>query len=48
MKEQLPKQVYTNEFRAQDARHQLPVAPNLLEQNFSVTRPDEVWTADIT
>jgi len=31
-----------------DSRHILPVAPNLLEQHFAVTRPDEVWTADIT
>lgn len=31
-----------------DARHSLAVAPNLLEQDFRVTRPDEVWTADIT
>lgn len=31
-----------------DSRHALPVAANLLEQRFTVTRPDEVWTADIT
>lgn len=31
-----------------DSRHALPVAPNLLAQCFTVTRPDEVWTADIT
>jgi len=31
-----------------DSRHHLPVAPNLLEQRFTVTRPDSVWTADIT
>ena len=31
-----------------DSQHTLPVAPNLLEQRFMVTRPDEVWTADIT
>ena len=37
-------------FRVQttDSRHTLPIAPNLLEQCFSVTRPNEVWTADIT
>jgi putative transposase len=37
-------------FRVQttDSRHTLPVAPNLLEQRFTVTCPDEVWTADIT
>ena len=31
-----------------DSSHTLPVAPNLLRQEFTVTRPDEVWTADIT
>jgi hypothetical protein len=31
-----------------DSRHTLPVAPNLLEQRFMVTRPNKVWTADIT
>lgn len=31
-----------------DSGHRLPVAPNLLGQDFQVERPDEVWTADIT
>ncbi len=31
-----------------DSRHTLPVAANLLEQRFTVTCPDEVWTTDIT
>jgi putative transposase len=37
-------------FRVQttDSGHRLPVAPNLLAQNFTAARPDEVWTADIT
>ena len=37
-------------FRVQttDSGHQLPVAPNLLAQDFTAARPDEVWTADIT
>jgi len=37
-------------FRVQttDSRHALPVAENLLVQDFHVGRPDEVWTADIT
>lgn len=34
--------------RTTDSGHRLPVAPNLLEQDFKVERPDEVWTADIT
>lgn len=37
-------------FRVQttDSAHVLPVAPNLLAQDFGVERPDEVWAADIT
>jgi transposase InsO family protein len=31
-----------------DSCHQLPVAPNLLAQDFKAARPDQVWTADIT
>ena len=31
-----------------DSRHSLPVAENVLGRNFSVARPDEVWTTDIT
>ncbi len=31
-----------------DSDHSLPVAPNLLEQNFTASRPNEVWLADIT
>jgi putative transposase len=31
-----------------DSRHTLPVAPNLLAQDFTTARPDKVWAADIT
>lgn len=34
--------------RTTDSRHSLPVAENVLERNFWVMRPDEVWTSDIT
>jgi transposase InsO family protein len=34
--------------RTTDSEHQWPVAPNLLEQDFSATRPDEKWGADIS
>lgn len=34
--------------RTTDSRHSLPVAENVLARNFSVARPDEVWTSDIT
>lgn len=31
-----------------DSNHKLPVAPNLLERNFTTQTPDEVWVSDIT
>ena len=31
-----------------DSRHNLPVAPNLLDRNFTAERPDAVWLADIS
>lgn len=31
-----------------NSKHRLPVAPNLLDQNFSATRRDEKWVSDIT
>ena len=34
--------------RTTDSNHQLPVAPNRLNQHFEVEKPDRIWTADIT
>jgi putative transposase len=34
--------------RTTDGRHDLPVAPNLLERHFAAERPDTVWLADIS
>lgn len=31
-----------------NSQHNLPVAPNLLEQNFACSQPNKVWSADIT
>ena len=31
-----------------DSRHKLPIAPNLLGQNFSATAPNQAWVGDIT
>jgi len=31
-----------------DSKHTLPVADNLLKRNFMPTKPNEVWTADIS
>lgn len=34
--------------RTTDSRHQLPVAPNLLERRFSAAAPNQAWVGDIT
>jgi putative transposase len=34
--------------RTTDSRHDLPVAPNLLDRHFNTERPDSVWLADIS
>jgi putative transposase len=34
--------------RTTDSRHDLPVAPNLLERRFAADRPDAVWLADVS
>ena len=31
-----------------NSNHKLPVAPNLLQQNFSASNPNEKWVSDIT
>ena len=31
-----------------DSRHKLPVAPNLLNQQFQADQPDSIWCGDIT
>jgi putative transposase len=31
-----------------DSKHNLPVAPNLLNRNFAPDAPNQVWTSDIT
>ena len=31
-----------------NSNHKLPVAPNLLEQNFEASKPNEKWVSDIT
>jgi transposase InsO family protein len=31
-----------------DSRHQLPTAPNLVNQNFTASAPNQVWAGDIT
>jgi len=34
--------------RTTDSNHKLPIAPNLLDRQFEVKRPNTVWCADIT
>jgi len=34
--------------RTTDSHHDLPIAPNRLDQNFAAKRPNQVWLADIT
>ena len=31
-----------------DSKHNLPIAPNLLERNFSPIKPNQTWASDIT
>ena len=31
-----------------DSKHSLPIAPNLLERNFTPEAPDQMWSSDIT
>ncbi len=31
-----------------DSKHDLPVAPNLLDRNFSPEKPNQVWASDLT
>jgi putative transposase len=34
--------------RTTDSRHNLPIAPNLIERDFAAAAPNRVWLADIT
>jgi putative transposase len=34
--------------RTTDSRHRLPIAPNLIQRNFTAAAPNQVWLADIT
>lgn len=31
-----------------DSNHTLPIAPNLLNRNFTVEKPNTTWTGDVT
>ena len=34
--------------RTTDSNHDQPIAPNLLDQNFTATAPNEIWVGDVT
>ena len=34
--------------RTTDSRHDLPIAPNLLNRNFRAAAPNQIWLTDIT
>jgi len=42
------KQVRKFRLATTDSRHTLPVAPNVLDRQFTVDRPNTVWAGDIT
>lgn len=49
MREQGWRAKASKKFKATtNSNHQLPVAPNLLQQNFSAHAPNEKWVSDIT
>ena len=31
-----------------DSKHHLPIAPDLVQRNFTPTAPNQIWTGDIT
>jgi putative transposase len=56
-KERVERLMRENDIRARhkrrykattDSKHSLPVAPNLLDREFSPAAPNQVWTADLT
>jgi transposase InsO family protein len=50
MKELGLRSCVSRKFKVQttDSNHDLPIAPNVLDQNFTVAEPNKVWVADIT
>ena len=49
MKQEGIRAIVPRKFKATtDSKHNLPVAPNLLKQDFNIKEPNKVWLADIT
>ena len=49
MKQEGVRAIVPRKYKATtDSKHSLPVAPNLLKQDFDIKEPNKVWLADIT
>ena len=49
MKQEGTRAIVPRKYKATtDSKHSLPVAPNLLKQDFDIKEPNKVWLADIT
>lgn len=50
MREQGLRSCMARKFRVMttDSNHDMPIAPNVLQQDFAATKPNEKWVADIT
>ena len=50
MREQGLRSCMARKFRVTttDSNHDMPIAPNVLKQDFTATKPNEKWVADIT
>ena len=49
MRENGIKSIINKKYKATtNSNHNLPLSENKLKQNFNTTRPDQVWTSDIT
>jgi putative transposase len=49
MKQEGVRAIVPRKYKATtDSKHNLPVAPNLLKQDFDIKEPNKVWLADIT
>jgi transposase InsO family protein len=43
-----PARLGLSRVRTTDGRHDVPIAPNLLDRNFVAAAPNQIWLADIS
>jgi putative transposase len=43
-----PARLGLSRVRTTDSRHDVPIAPNLLDRNFVAAAPNQIWLADIS